>query len=406
MNPKCIVIGASHAGAQFVTSLRQGGWEGDITLVGDEKDLPYQRPPLSKGYLYNQEDLEKILIRPSSAYNSAGINMKLGTRITSIDRFAKTISTNRGETLIFDKLVLATGARVRTLDIPGADDPRVFYLRDINDVKAIKAAISPQSNAVIVGGGYIGLEAAATMRKLGINVIVLEAMERILERVTAPVMSNFYRRIHTEEGVIIKENEVAAYIESKGDKISVNTKSGASYPADFIIIGIGVIPNTELAADAGLDVSNGVVVNEFCQTNDPDIYAIGDITWHYNRIYRTYLRLESVPNATEQAKTAAMHINGNPMPHDSLPWFWSDQFDLKLQIAGLSRGYDDIIIRGDSENSRSFAAYYFKGDRLLGVDAVNSPRDFMMARTTLRKGKTLDKTRLANTSENLKALIQ
>ena len=405
MPDTCIVIGGSHASAQFVVSLRQGGWEGDIILIGDETDLPYHRPPLSKDFLSGSKELEDILIRPASVYENAKITLKLGTRVTSIDRKAKTVTTDKDEILSYDKLILATGARVRRLPIEGADDPRVMYLRDTNDVRGIKSAIAKDKRAVIIGGGYIGLETAASMRKNGMEVTVLEAMDRILQRVTAPVMSDFYRRVHTEEGVVIAENEMAASIETTEKELVVHTKSGAKYPADIVIIGIGVIPNSELANEAGLEVGNGIVVNEYCQTGDEDIYAIGDVTWHFNPIYATHIRLESVPNATEQGKTAALHINGTEKAYNSLPWFWSDQFDLKLQIAGLSQGYDDIVIRGDHEGSRSFAAFYFNGDRLLAVDAVNAPREFMMSKMALTKGKTLDKSIIADIDGDLKSAI-
>ncbi len=405
MSDTCIVIGGSHASAQFVVSLRQGGWEGPIILIGDETDLPYHRPPLSKDFLSGSKEIEEILIRPSTAYEDADITLKLGNRVTSIDRINRTVSTDKGETLGYDKLVLATGARVRKLPIEGADDPRVMYLRDTNDVRGIKSSIQPGKRAVIIGGGYIGLETAASMRKQGMEVTVLEAMDRILQRVTAPVMSEFYRRVHREEGVVIAENEMAASIDASDKELVVKTKSESKYPADIVIIGIGVIPNAELAQDAELDVGNGIVVNEYCQTNDADIYAIGDVTWHYNPIYDIHLRLESVPNATEQGKTAALHINGTEKPYNSLPWFWSDQFGLKLQIAGLSQGYDDIVIRGDNEGSRSFAAFYFKGDTFLAVDAVNAPREFMMSKMALTKGKTLDKEILKNSEADLKSAM-
>ena len=405
MPDTCIVIGGSHASAQFVVSLRQGGWEGDIILIGDETDLPYHRPPLSKDFLSGSKELEDILIRPASVYENAKITLKLGTRVALIDRKAKTVTTDKDEILSYDKLILATGARVRRLPIEGADDPRVMYLRDTNDVRGIKSAIAKDKRAVIIGGGYIGLETAASMRKNGMEVTVLEAMDRILQRVTAPVMSDFYRRVHTEEGVVIAENEMAASIETTEKELVVHTKSGAKYPADIVIIGIGVVPNSELADEAGLEVGNGIVVNEYCQTGDEDIYAIGDVTWHFNPIYATHIRLESVPNATEQGKTAALHINGTEKAYNSLPWFWSDQFDLKLQIAGLSQGYDDIVIRGDHEGSRSFAAFYFNGDRLLAVDAVNAPREFMMSKMALTKGKTLDKSIIADIDGDLKSAI-
>jgi len=324
MPETCVVVGASHAAAQFVVSLRQGGWEGEIVLIGDETDLPYHRPPLSKDFLSGTKELDEILIRPASVYETANITLKLGTRVTAIDRDKKTVSTDKDETLSYDKLVLATGARVRRLPIDG--------------------------------------ETAASMRKSGMEVTVLEAMDRILQRVTAPVMSDFYRRVHTEEGVVIAENEMAASIAATDKSLVVHTKSENEYPTDIVIIGIGVIPNTQLADEAGLDVGNGIIVNEFCQTTDPDIYAIGDVTWHHNPIYDTHLRLESVPNATEQGKTAALHINGKEKPYNSLPWFWSDQFDLT--------------------------------------------REFMMARMALTKGQSLDKAILVDVDADLKSAIQ
>lgn len=402
---RCIIVGASHAAAQCVVSLRQGGWQGDIILIGDETDLPYHRPPLSKDFLSGNKDIEDILIRPQSVYDAAKITLKLGVRVTKINRDVKTVTTDMGATLGYDKLILATGARVRKLPIEGADDPRVMYLRDTKDVREIKASIAHAKRAVIIGGGYIGLEAAASLRKNGMEVTIIEAMNRILQRVTAPIMSDFYRRIHTEEGVNIVENEMASAIKTSNEMLLVETKSGNAYPADIVIIGIGVIPNMELAADASIEVGNGIIVNEFCQTSASDIYAIGDVTWHYNPIFDIHLRLESVPNATEQGKIAALHIIGQDRPYNSLPWFWSDQFDLKLQIAGLSQGYDDIIMRGDPEDSRSFAAFYFKGDQFLAVDAVNAPREFMMSKMVLTKGQTLDKSILAKIEAELKSAI-
>ncbi|WP_026941817.1 NAD(P)/FAD-dependent oxidoreductase [Hellea balneolensis] len=402
---QCIIIGASHAGAQLCVSLRQGGWEGSITLIGDEPDLPYHRPPLSKDFLSGDKAIDEILLRPASVYENANVQMKLGTRVGAIDRIAKTVLTDDGEALAYDKLVLATGARVRHLPVAGVDLDGVYYLRDTTDVRAIKAGVAKGKQAVIIGGGYIGLETAASLRKQGMEVTVLEAMPRILQRVTAPEISEFYKRIHSEEGVQILEGVMASEIKSSGDALSVHTACEQNFDADMVIIGIGVIPNIELAEMAGLDIGNGIEVNSFCQTSDTDIYAAGDVTWHYNPIYERHIRLESVPNATEQAKTVALHINGKPKPYSSLPWFWSDQFDLKLQIAGLSEGYDEIVIRGDIEGSRSFAAFYFKGDQILAVDAVNSPREFMFTKMALTKGQALDKTILADSNADLKSSV-
>ena len=404
MKTSVVIIGASHAAAQASVSLRQGGYEGKITVIGDEPDLPYHRPPLSKDFLSGNKALDDILIRPASGYEAANIEMKLGVRVEAVDRTAKTVVTDAGETLSYDKLVLTTGARIRRLPVPGEDLDGVYYLRDTKDVRAIKAEVKAGRKAVIIGGGYIGLETAASLKKQSMDVTVLEAMPRILQRVTAPIMSEFYKRIHSEEGVNILEGVMASAIEKTNKGLRVQTSCEQSFDADIVIIGIGVIPNIELAEAAGLETSNGIEVNDFCQTSDPDIYAAGDVTWHYNPIYDRHIRLESVPNATEQGKVVANHINGKPKPYNSLPWFWSDQFDLKLQIAGLSEGYDDIVIRGDIEASRSFAAFYFKGEKLLAVDAVNSPREFMLARMSLSKGMTLDKTLLADAEMDLKQI--
>ena len=405
MSKSVIIIGASHAAAQTSVSLRQTGWEGDIIMIGDEAALPYHRPPLSKDFLSGDKAMDDILIRPAEAYVAARIDLKLGVRVGAVNRAEKTILTDAGETLRYDKLVLTTGARVRRLPVPGADLEAVFYLRDSADVLEIKTKADTAKSAVIIGGGYIGLETAASLRKQGLEVTVLEAMPRILQRVTAPEMSAFYKRVHEEEGVNILENVIASEIQKNEGRLRVLTACDKSLPADMVIIGIGVIPNIELAEMAGLAVGNGIEVNEFCQTSDPDIYAAGDVTWHYNPIYDRHIRLESVPNATEQGKVVAAHINGVSKPYNSLPWFWSDQFDLKLQIAGLSDGYDEVIFRGDAENSRSFAAYYFKENRFIAVDAVNAPRDFMFGKMCLTKGKGLDKDKLADPSCDLKSCV-
>ena len=403
MSKSVIIVGASHAAAQTCVSLRQGGYEGSITVIGDEAVLPYHRPPLSKDFLSGQKKIDDILIRPAEVYETANVDMKLGVRVGVIHPSDKTILTNDGQELSYDKLVLTTGARIRRLPVKGQDLNGVFYLRDTLDVMAIKAKAEMAKSAIIIGGGYIGLETAASLRKQGLNVTILEAMPRILQRVTAPELSVFYKRIHTEEGVNILENVIASEIQETENQLSVQTSCEKALTADMVIIGIGVIPNIELAEAAGLTIGNGIDVNEFCQTSDPDIYAAGDVTWHYNPIYDRHIRLESVPNATEQGKIVAQHINGMPKPYNSLPWFWSDQFDLKLQIAGLSTGYDDVVIRGDIEGSRSFAAYYFKGEKFIAVDAVNAPRDFMFGKMSLTKGVNLDKSNLSDDANPLKS---
>lgn len=405
MPKSVIIVGASHAAAQTCVSLRQGGWEGAITVIGDEDILPYHRPPLSKDFLSGQKSVDDILIRPVEAYKTADIDVRLGVRVGSINRGQKTVLTDKGDTFRYDKLILTTGARIRRLPVPGEDLDNVFYLRDTVDVLAIKEKAATSTSAVIIGGGYIGLETAASLRKQGLDVTVLEAMPRILQRVTAPELSTFYKRVHMEEGVHIWENVVASDIQANGSRLAVSTSCQQTFDADMVIIGIGVIPNVELAELAGLTLGNGIEVNEFCQTSDPDIYAAGDVTWHLNPIYDRHIRLESVPNATEQGKIVALHINGNPKPYHSLPWFWSDQFDLKLQIAGLSTDFDEVIIRGDIESSRSFAAYYFHNNKFIAVDAVNAPRDFMFGKMSLTKGVSLDKSKLADVDVPLKETV-
>jgi 3-phenylpropionate/trans-cinnamate dioxygenase ferredoxin reductase subunit len=413
MTDPVLIIGASHAAAQLCASLRQFGWEGEITLVSDEDHLPYHRPPLSKALMSGEPTLDDILIRPPESYAQMEVTLKLGQRATSIDRESKTVTLQNGDILPYSKLALTTGARVRRLPVPGEDLPSVYYLRNQADALAISTAVAPGKRAVIIGGGYIGLEVAASLRKLKLEVTVLEAQERILERVTIPAMSDFYRRIHSEEGVEIVEGASATAISRTSTGLQVSTDT-ESYPADIVIIGIGVIPNTELAEAADLTIGDsaaresGIRVNAFGQTSDPDIYAAGDVAWHYSPIYDRHMRVESVPNATEMAKTVAAHICTPDTAEDyaALPWFWSDQFDLKLQIAGLSQGHTDYVVRGDLDFGRSVAVFYFDHDRLLAVDAVNSPRAFMFARQALTRGFKIDKAALADNSIDLKATLK
>ena len=414
-----VIVGASHAAAQAIASLRQMGHDAPITLVSDEPHLPYHRPPLSKDYLSGSKGLDDILIRPASAYED--VELRLGERVEAIDRKARHVRLRGGDTICYSKLILCTGARVRRLPVPGAEANGVLYLRDQSDAAAIRDRVEAlrardDARAVVIGGGYIGLECAASLRKHGLEVCVLEAQARILQRVTAPEMSAFYARIHREEGVELREGETAAAIEVDGDRLAVVTGEGDRLPADLVVVGIGVIPNTELAEDAGLAVEGGapggIRVDAHGRTSDPDIYAAGDVAHHYSPIYDRHMRVESVPNATEMAKSVAAHIvhsargEGEAAPaFGALPWFWSDQYDLKLQIAGLSEGYDDLVVRGDTQEGREVAMYYFDGPRLLAVDAVNRPRDFMFARMAIAKGLRLDKTSLADPDAELKSTV-
>ena len=402
---RCIIIGASHAAAQLAPTLRQQGWTGSISMISNEYFLPYHRPPLSKDYLAGAKNAEQILIRPAAIYNKCDIGITMGVTAATIDRRNKQLQLEDGMTMDYDKLVLTTGARVRKIDIPGVDLDGVFYLRDLNDAQQIKLSTGANKRAVIIGGGYIGLETASALRKLGMQVTVLEAMPRILQRVTAPEVAAFYARIHKEEGVEIVADVQAISISGDKQVESVQCHNGTEYKADLVIIGVGVIPNTALAEQAGLTIDNGIVVDEYARTSDENILAAGDCTSHYNPIYQRHLRLESVQNALDQATVAASTICGNLKPYSALPWFWSDQYDLKLQIAGLSQGYTDVVVRGDIEGSRSFAAFYMREGKLLAVDAVNRPQDFMFGKRLILQGNQLDPGQLADDSLPLKTLL-
>ena len=402
MSEHCIIIGASHAAAQLVSSLRQEGWEGKISLIGDEPNLPYHRPPLSKAFFVGEKTEDELLIRAADFYEKNKVDLLLGSRVTVIDRDAKKITLEDGAEISYTKLALTTGARVRKIPFTGSELAGVFYMRDLNDVKQTHKFTGPGKSAVIIGGGYIGLETAASLRKIGMKVTVIEAMSRVLQRVTAPEVSAFYTRVHTEEGVDIRTEAGVDAIVGEKHVEGVRLADGSTVAADLVIIGVGVIPNIELAESAGLTIDNGIAVNEFATTNDPDIVAAGDCTNHYNPIYDRKLRLESVQNATDQAKIAAKSICGKPEAYNALPWFWSDQYDLKLQIAGLSQGFDEVIIRGDSEQGRSFAAFYFSEGHFIAVDAINRPKEFMMSKRALTAGQTADPLKLADESIEIK----
>jgi 3-phenylpropionate/trans-cinnamate dioxygenase ferredoxin reductase subunit len=402
---QCIIVGGSHAAASLAPALRQQGWQGGITIVSNEYFLPYHRPPLSKAFLTGGKSLEDILIRQPAAYQQAGVSIMLGATVSAIDPSHQRITLEHGQQLAYTKLVLATGARVRKLSCPGADLKGVFYLRDANDVMHIKGAAPKAKRAVIIGGGYIGLETAASLRKLGLDVTVLEAMPRILQRVTSPEISAFYTRIHTEEGVTIATSMAVESLEGDTKVTAVRCQDGTRYEADMVIVGIGVLPNVELAEAAGLAVDNGIVVDELTQTSDPNILAIGDCTKHPNPLYDRMIRLESVQNANDQGITAAHTLCGKHKPYAALPWFWSDQYDLKLQIAGLNHDFDRVILRGDSTQGRSFAAYYLQGERVLAVDAINRPQEFMLARKALSQGQQFAIDKLADESIDVKNLL-
>ena len=394
MAPSPIVaIGASHASVQLVASLRQEGYSDDIVIIGAEPHLPYHRPPLSKTLLTQQVSFDKTLLRQQSFYDKHNIQLKLGARVTSISRESNQVRLDSDETIAYSKLVIATGADPIVLNLPGEQLEGIGYLRNYSDTQSLMPYVAEGKSAVVVGGGYIGLEAAAALRKAGMAVTVLEGMERVLQRVTSPEISAFYTKAHKTRGVDIVTNAQAIEFVGRHRVEAVKCSNGKSYPADMVIIGVGVYPNTALANEAGLNVDNGINIDEFGRTNDPDIFAIGDCTSFPCHFTNSRIRLESVPNAVEQAKSAAAYICGKELPYQALPWFWSDQYNLKLQIAGINTGFDDIVILGNMEDEQ-FSAWYFAGDRLLAVDAINSTKDFIKAKQLLSEGQSISKEAL------------
>ena len=391
-----IIAGAGHAGGQTAISLRQAGYEGRIVVCGAEPVPPYQRPPLSKKYLSGELALERVFLRPESFWSRNDVELRLGNAIREIDPDRRAVVLEDGESLAFTDLVIATGSRPRRLDAPGSDLGNIFYLRSLEDADAIGNALVPGRRLVVVGGGYIGLEIASTAKGLGLEVCVVEAADRILGRVTAPEMSDYYTRAHRARGVDVRLSTALTSFEGNGTVRGVDC-AVETIPADVVVIGIGIVPEVELAASAGLRCDDGIVVDERCATSADHVYAVGDCTRHPNSILGRSLRLESVHNALEQARTAASNISGTPMKYEQVPWFWSDQFDLKLQMVGMSQGYDTIVQRG-SMDADDFAMFYLKEGVLIAVDAVNRPREFMACRKLVPQHPCIDPEKLADES--------
>jgi 3-phenylpropionate/trans-cinnamate dioxygenase ferredoxin reductase subunit len=403
MTDTVVIVGAGHGAGQVVASLKQRKFDGNIVLIGDEPYLPYQRPPLSKKYLAGELPRERLYFKPESFYDNPQVEVLLDTRVASIDRAGGAVRTGDGREIGYDKLVLALGSRVRTIPVDNGDLPGVHYLRSIGDVDAIREDMSSSKNVVIVGAGYIGLEVAAVCCQHGLQVTVLEMEDRVMSRVVSPNVSDYFQLLHTERGVRLLLATGLVGFEGRRRVRKVLTSNDQALPADFVVVGAGILPNMELAAEAGLETADGIVVDDRCLTSDPDIYAIGDCTFHPNDIYGRQLRLESVHNALEQAKTAASDICGIESHYCQVPWFWSDQYDIKLQIAGLSQGYDDVVLRGDPSGG-SFACLYLADGVLIAVDAINSPREFMQSKKLIATRARPDREALANPELPLKDL--
>lgn len=400
-----IIVGAGQTAASCAARLRQKDATCEITIIGEEPHLPYQRPPLSKKYATGNMTFDQLLLRPAEWYEQNQITCVSNQRVKSIDTSKKTVSLENSETLSWDKLVFATGSRARSLpNAIGGNLEGVYLLRSLEDADNFAEELIENRRVVIVGGGYIGLEAAAVCASRGLNVTLIEAADRILQRVACEETSNWFKALHTSKGVTIHEDTGLQKFEEKNGKISAAVLSdGTRIETDFALVGIGIIPNSELAEAAGLQVEAGIITNQHCQTSNPDIYAAGDCAAFEYKGEPT--RLESVQNAIDQAECAADNIAGETRAYHPYPWFWSDQYDVKLQIAGLNRSYDNIVTReGDREGA--MAHFYFKGDQFIAVDAMNDPRTYMVGKKMLEAGKNITPEQARDKSIELKSLLQ
>jgi len=401
MVERIVIIGAGQAGAQAIATLRAEGFEGSLTLIGDEAYPPYQRPPLSKAYLAGDFARERLFLKPDAFYAETGCELRLSLVATAIDRPRKTVGLSDGTKLSYDRLLLATGARVRQLPVPGAALAGVYYLRGIADVDALRQHFQPGTRLAIVGGGYIGLEVAAVAVKHGLKVTVIEAANRVMVRAASPQISAFYEKIHRANGVEFALGAMAERFEGDARAQGVSTNLGR-VEADVILAGIGIVPNCELAEAAGLACDNGISVDEYGVTSDPDIFAAGDCTSHPG-FAGGRVRLESVQNAIDQAKHAALAMVGKPLAYREVPWFWSDQYDLKLQIAGLARPGDRTVLRGNPE-TRKFSVFHLRDGVVAAVEAVNAAPDYIVGRRLIAARAMVAPERLQDISVPAKSL--
>ena len=406
-NGHVIIVGAGHAGGTAAALLRQYGHEGAITLVGAEPIAPYQRPPLSKAWLKGEADADSLALKPLEFYAQHHIDFRPGATVTAIARTARTVTLSTDETLTYDQLILATGARAITLPIPGADLSGVLTLRTAADAEALKAAVGPGKTLAVVGGGYVGLEVAASGRALGANVVVIEREARVLARVACEALSSFFTAYHQAHQVAFElSRTVTGFIgEGSGGQgghvTGVSLDDGRTLACDAVVVGVGAVPNDELARDCGLETARGIVVDLEARTADPNVFAIGDVAHRPMPIYGRMFRMESVPNALEQARQAAAAITGRPAPAGEVPWQWSDQYDLKLQIAGYAFDVDQVLVRGDPASAK-FAVFHLKGDLIQSVEAINSPPEFMMGKQLILARRPVNLAALADPSVSMK----
>lgn len=400
-----VIVGGGHGGAQTAIMLRTQQFEGSIAIVGDEPEIPYERPPLSKEYFAGEKAFERIQIRPARYWEDRAVTMLLGQRVVTVDPAARTVTTDNGATIGYGKLVWATGGTPRMLPVPGGNLPGVQGVRTRADADAMKAASESARQIVVIGGGYIGLEAAAVLRKAGKPVVLLEAQDRVLARVAGTDLSRFYENEHRAQGVDLRLGVSVVAIEGEGHVTGVRLADGEIIPADLVIVGIGIVPAVEPLVAAGAAGGNGVLVDRLCKTSLPDIYAIGDCAAHENDFAEgLVIRLESVQNANDQANVVAKGIGGDAAPYHAVPWFWSNQYDLKLQTAGLSAGYDRAVLRGDPA-TRSFSVVYLKAGRVIAIDCVNATKDYVQGRMIVTAGLQATPGQLADPDTPLKSLL-
>ena len=397
-----VIAGAGHAGGTVAALLRQYGFQGPVKLVGEEPIAPYQRPPLSKAWLKGEADADSLALKPTSFYAEVNIDLILGVRVSAIHRAEHTVDLSDGRTLPYATLIIATGARARSLPIPGADLDGVLTLRSAADAESLKARLGPGKRLAVIGGGYIGLEAAASARALGADAVVIEREPRILARVACAVLSDFFTEYHRSRGVTFEVNAQVEALEGEGGHVTgVRLADGRVVFCDVALIGVGAPPNDEIALAAGLECAGGVVVDEHARTADPDIFAIGDVSHRPLALYERMFRLESVANALEQARQAAAAITGRPPPPQEVTWNWSDQYDLKYQFAGVPFDVDDVLVRGDPATAK-FAVFHLKGDLIQAVEAVNAPAEFMAGRQLIGQRRPISRARLADTAISMK----
>ena len=400
-----VIVGAGQSAIQCITSLRKEDYPGLITLVGEEEHLPYQRPPLSKGFLEDTVSNERLYFKKLEFFIENKVKLKLGTKAEEIDIENNNIHLSDNTKLSFDKLVFATGSSVRKLDFPGKDLNSIHYLRGLDDALSIKKDLQTRQNIVVVGAGYIGLEVAAIAAKQNKSVTVIEMADRVMNRTVDPQISDYYLNLHQKNGVTFKFNTSLKEIIGTNNPEKVVCSDGSEVAADMVVIGAGIMPNVELAENAGLSCDNGILVNEFGKTDHADIYACGDCTNHPNKLLNKKIRLESVHNAMEQSKTVASSIINKSLAYNQIPWFWSDQYDHKLQIVGLSGDHDKVIIRGDMSEAK-FMLFYTKDDKLIAVDAVNNSKEFLICKKLVANKVTIKPDEISNPATNLNDLIE